>query len=356
MLSLSSGLPQNNDKMLFEADCCFFPLSTVSSNSHETCVKLLAEASVREKNLLRELERMQLENKELKSAKASLRAENCSEEEVEFYTGLPSMSCFQWLVLFMKDDIPNSFLLNNDDIVLMTFMKLRLNLTHRDLGFRFGVSLPTVTNYIETMIPKLAEKLRFFIRWPERDDVLRSRPQCFKETYPKCVSIIDCTEVFIQCPGNFSARAATYSNYKSTNTVKYLVSITPAGSVSFVSKAFGGKASDKVITIESGFLNLLHHGDQVMADRGFLIREELASCGAELIMPAFTKGKPQLSAYEVENSRKISNVRIHVERAMERLKNFRVLSERMPMNMVPHADSIMTICAAIVNLHPCLVN
>jgi hypothetical protein len=43
-------------------------------------------------------------------------------------------------------------------------------------------------------------------------------------------------------------RAQTWSNYKHNNTIKFLVSITPTGSISYVSKAFGGRTSDKVIT------------------------------------------------------------------------------------------------------------
>lgn len=240
-------------------------------------------------------------------------------------------------------------------MLLLVLMKLRLNSPHKDLSFRFGISETSVSTFIDGSVPKLAEKMKFLVRWPEKDDILRSRPKCFKDTYPRCVSVIDCTEVFIECPADFTARSATYSNYKHTNTVKYLVSITPSGSVSFISRAFGGKASDKVITMQSGYLDNIKHGDVVMADRGFLISDELASRGAELVIPAFTRGKAQLSARDVETSRKLSNVRIHVERAMERLKNFRILSERMPLNMVPHADSIMTICACIMNLHPCLV-
>jgi hypothetical protein len=98
------------------------------------------------------------------------------------------------------------------------------------------------------------------------------------------------------------------------------VSVTPTGSISYVSKAFGGRTSDKVITQRSGYLDKLEHGDQVLADRGFLIAEELANRNATLIIPAFTKGKSQLSAKEVETTRKIAHVCIHVERDIERLK------------------------------------
>ena len=278
-----------------------------------------------------------------------------SDDNILFFTGLPSHAVFVWLVSFLTCILPASELLEPADVLLLVLMKLRLNVPHKDLAYRFGVSISFVSSTIDAALPQIAEKLKFLVRWPRKDDVLRTRPQCFKETFPKCVSVIDCTEVFIEAPSNFSARAATYSNYKHTNTIKFLVSITPCGSVSFVSRAFCGRTSDKVITNKSGYLDKIEHGDAVLADRGFLIRDELASRGAELLIPAFLKGKHQLSAREVETSRRMSRVRIHVERMMERLKNFRILSERMSLNMVPHADSIMTICAAITNLHPRLV-
>lgn len=44
-----------------------------------------------------------------------------------------------------------------------------------------------------------------------------------------------------------------------------------------------------------------------------LFEDDFASCGAELITPAFTKGKKQLTAKEMETTGKIANIRIHVE-------------------------------------------
>ena len=43
------------------------------------------------------------------------------------------------------------------------------------------------------------------------------------------VSIIDCSEIFIEQPKNLTARAQTWSNYKHNNTAKYLIGITLSG-------------------------------------------------------------------------------------------------------------------------------
>jgi superfamily I DNA/RNA helicase len=65
------------------------------------------------------------------------------------------------------------------------------------------------------------------------------------KNYPRTPCIIDCAETFIQRPTNLRSRGETYSNYKSHTTVKYLVGISPHGQIMFLSKAFGGRASDK---------------------------------------------------------------------------------------------------------------
>lgn len=93
----------------------------------------------------------------------------------------------------------------------------------------------------------------------------------FKPVYSKCVNIIDCFEVhvFIQRTGQLTARAQAWSNYKHNTTITFLASITPTEVISFVSRAFGGRTSDKVITQRSVFLDKLEHGDHVLADRGF---------------------------------------------------------------------------------------
>jgi len=62
-----------------------------------------------------------------------------------------------------------------------------------------------------------------------------------------------------------------------------------------------------------------------LADRKFDIAESVGMMQAQLRIPAFTKGKQQLSALEVENTRTIVNVRMHVERvigSVQQIHNF----------------------------------
>ena len=90
----------------------------------------------------------------------------------------------------------------------------------------------------------------------------------FKKLSPKTVLIVDCTEFQMEKPSSLDAQSACYSSYKSTNTVKALLGITPSGVVSFVSELFPGSTSDQQITIQSGLLDNLKRGDEIMADKG----------------------------------------------------------------------------------------
>ena len=61
------------------------------------------------------------------------------------------------------------------------------------------------------------------------------------------------------------------------NTVK-VIAVSPTGCISFISKVWGGRVSDKEITQKSGFLDDIEFGDVIMANRGFKVEDDLALC------------------------------------------------------------------------------
>ena len=67
-----------------------------------------------------------------------------------------------------------------------------------------------------------------------------------------------------------------------------------------------------------------------MANKGFLIQDLLDPLGVTLNMPPKRDSNRQLSRQEVEETRRIAEVRIHVERKMEQIKNFRILQGVIP--------------------------
>ena len=92
-----------------------------------------------------------------------------------------------------------------------------------------------------------------------------------------------------------------------------------------------------------------------------------SSCSAEFIIPAFTKGKKHLSAKEVETTRKIASIRIHIERVIGLVKNsYHILDGPIPITLVksmsnelykqtPTIDKLVTVCACLCNLSTSIV-
>uniref|UniRef100_A0A671NGZ9 DDE Tnp4 domain-containing protein n=1 Tax=Sinocyclocheilus anshuiensis TaxID=1608454 RepID=A0A671NGZ9_9TELE len=324
-------------------------LEVTQADPEEGCTAVGTDLS------MADIDQLQNENIELKRKMASLEKKLESQEKqlqdhmfvslsdfilnddkhTHFYTGLPSISVFFTLLTYLTSIWnASSTILTLPEQFLVVLMKLRLGLTHQDLAFRFKVSCGTVSNIFHEWLDVMAKELQCLVRWPSRKEIRRNLPTLFKTTgFQKVRCIIDCTEVFTERPTSLQARAITYSHYKSHNTVKFLVGISPTGAITFLSKVWGGRASDKVITKNSGLIDLLEQGDHVMADRGFNFPEYFANKCVRLHVPASTKGRKQLTGLEVTHSRKMSRVRIHVERAIGKLKSFRVL-RNMLVSMV----------------------
>ena len=168
-----------------------------------------------------------------------------------------------------------------------------------------------------------------------------------------------CFEVFIERPSNLLARACTWSSYKHHNTVKFLIGVAPQGVITYISSAWGGRVSDKYLTEHCGILTKLLPDDIVLADRGFDIADSVGAFRAQLHIPAFTKGKNQLSTLEIEQTRSIANVRIHVERVIGCVRQkFSILQGTIPIDMVtkrtgeecPLIDRIARVCCALCNV------
>ena len=126
--------------------------------------------------------------------------------------------------------------------------------------------------------------------------------------------VIDCTEIYCQGSKNFKKQGNSYSSYKGRTTAKVLIGCDPSGNAVFISDAFEGSVSDKDICQQSGFYDWIQKGDQVLADRGFLIEEELRAKGAFLNIPPFLRGRKKLNLEENLRTKCVSKARIHIER------------------------------------------
>ncbi|CAM4548289.1 unnamed protein product [Leuciscus chuanchicus] len=169
----------------------------------------------------------------------------------QLYTGF-TLDAFHSVAEHLTPSYTNSFQLHTWDQLLITLMKLRLNLLQGDLAERFGVSQSIVSKVISCWLDIMEEKMRCYIPWLPRETIQATMPQCFREKFPNTTCVIDCSETPLQKPRNLDSRGEFYSHYYGQNTIKYLVSIAPCGLIMFISPAYGGRSSLQDVRVMHG--------------------------------------------------------------------------------------------------------
>jgi hypothetical protein len=175
-------------------------------------------------------------------------------------------------------------------------------------------------------------------------------PSCF-HCFPNLRVILDCTEIFVQKSSSLVNQNLSFSH----STTKFLIGITPSGVISLVSEGFGGRVSDRQMIEKSILLDLLEEGDGVMADKGFTIADMLEKKGCTLNIPPFRSSTSQFSSQDVIKTQEIAKLRIHVERAIGRVKNFHIFDGVLPISLAPLVTQMFTVCCWITNLDVPLV-
>ena len=305
-------------------------------------------------------------------------------EQIQFYTGFSSYellkSVFIWLEPSAKNmstwshvqrsrtppvdfqgktgDSSTKCTLPLIDQFFLFLVRVKQGFPIEDLAVRFKVSPSTVSRVFLTWANFLYFMLGQIPIWPTKVQVKANLPDCFKLTYPNTCVILDCTEIKVQTPSSKVLNSEFYSSYKSHTTYKGLVGISSNGSVTFVSSLFQGSVSDKEITRQSGILNLLEEGAEVMADKGFLIEDLLKKVNATLVIPPFlgkskgcnVSGGKQFTAAEVSNTQEIARLRIHVERAIRRVKEYHFFDRVQPLVLGGSVNQVWSVCCFLTNL------
>lgn len=233
-------------------------------------------------------------------------------------------------------------------ILLMT--KLKCDLSYVTLSILFAVSQELCKKYIFDMLPILSSVLNCAIKFPDGKEVEQNMPICFKG-FENVRLVLDCTEIFIQKPKCLCCRIKFYSQYKSNTTVKFMTGVSPGGIITYVSEPYGGRASDKTIFEQSDIiLKLDSHKDAIMVDKGFLIDDICETFKIKLIRPPFLKKQSQLTAEQAILNSKIAAARVHIERANQRIKIFKILNSKLQWSLVKKINHIFIIACGLTNL------
>ena len=129
--------------------------------------------------------------------------------------------------------------LQSKDEFLLVLMRLRLGLLNEDLADRFCISPTHCSNVFKRWIRLLSKTVGKLVAWLPKESVMETMPKIFKTAgHGKLRCIIDCSEDFIERPRKLDAQAATWSDYKSHNTIKFLIGISPTGFIIFLSDTY----------------------------------------------------------------------------------------------------------------------
>lgn len=309
-----------------------------------------------------------------------------SDEDITFYTGFPSYDVFMATYNYLNpgqngenirfwrsvsNDVDPEYYerepelgvgpgrprtLNAKEEFFLVMCRLRQGFPERHLGHLFDISQSTVSRIVISWVNFMYLRFGQLNIWPSRKVVNDNMPQDFKGKYPNTRAIIDCTEIKCQMPSSLLLNSELFSSYKNHTTLKGLIAISPAGHISFISQLYTGSISDREITERSGFLDLsFEANDSVMADKGFTI-QDLLPVGVSLNIPPFLGSSAQMPAEDVVKTQEIASLRIHVERAINKIKNFHIWDGVVPLSLFGIVNQMWTVCAHLCNVQDPIIS
>ncbi len=312
----------------------------VSSTEKATvCLTGWQEAKVKPKN----------KGVQTSNANRALAFTDMNERQIKAFTGV-SKNIIRFLTLQTADSIKKTSKLTCEQKIILLLIRLKLMVPFSALAAFFSVSESTAQKVFNESFNAIYDVAKNGLIWFDRGTIQARMPHAFRALYPHTRAIIDCSEIASERAGKIKQRVHLYSHYKSRFTLKFLVAIAPSGEIMFVSRTYGGRTTDTDITCNSGFLDLIEEGDVILGDKGFpVIEKNLNQQGGFLVMPPFKCGEKQFNEQQNQDGYKCASVRVHVERAIARLKLFECLNY-VPIHMIPNIDKALVIVCCLTNL------
>lgn len=93
--------------------------------------------------------------------------------------------------------------------------------------------------------------------WPHRDTIISQISDKYKINFGITPAILHYTEVKFGRPSSLLLQSQSFSNYKSTNTLKSLTACDPHGTIMLTLTLFTGTLSDKEIVKKIKLIELL---------------------------------------------------------------------------------------------------
>ncbi|XP_013393134.1 uncharacterized protein LOC106160908 [Lingula anatina] len=286
-------------------------------------------------------------------------------DKISFYTGLPSFETLKLVFDYVEAHMTETRSLTKEAQFMLCLIKLKMNYTIQDIAYQLDVSHVTVYRHFYSTLNLLHQRLGFIVKWPDRETLTASMPATFKEDFgDKVLFVFDSFELSVEKPNAHISKVCGFSSNTCPDTVKYLIGISPQGTVTCVSESCNFETSDRQIAEESGMLDNFQPGDFVMIDKRFSTdtAESFNLYQAELA--GTTSGKIQLCPLDVKKKRKIAGLKIRTGRLIGLICSKFKIFDNIPAEYLkvrsgesePNIDKILKICCCLTNLCPSAVS
>ena len=92
------------------------------------------------------------------------------------------MCIFQAILNLVEPALPDGVKPSKFSVVLMFFLKIRLNLFDEDIGDRFGIHKSTVSRNFHRVLDIMAVKTAHLIKWPDGETLQQTMPVAFENS------------------------------------------------------------------------------------------------------------------------------------------------------------------------------
>lgn len=234
-------------------------------------------------------------------------------------------------------------------LIILFFIKIKTNLPFVVIGTLFHKNRHTISNYFYYILPIFRQALGGALYWPCTEEIRANFPVSFLP-FPSTRIMLGSFEIKIPnlkcttCKAEYETGAEIVT---CAETLKFMIGVTPAGIICFISKAYCGNLTDAEIFIEENILEkyaFQFNVDSIMVAKGFQIQEQCRTAGISIIRP---HNDPAAGS---EFNTKLSKALAFLQRSISRVRNNTIIAQKIEGNLIPYMDDIVYNVCCMVNL------
>ncbi|KAF7997341.1 hypothetical protein HCN44_005618 [Aphidius gifuensis] len=304
----------NNQSVLIDHNEIFDDISEISiiENSYNSPEITLQVSETEE--TMNEVDVVEETSFNDKSVESFIRKMIKTDKQLDGFTGLHSFSLFTSIVnniVKSKSDNNLSYdVMDIEDAVLLTFIKLKLNITYVCLAAIFKVTEKKAQEIFIDTLNELESLFSNMLDWPSNNEITMGKLE--EQNYEN------------------------YSDYTDASRVKFIISIASTGLISYVSKAFNNKLFSQA---EIG------DDDCTKTDKGFEIDIECTTVNLQLLESKL-KTEIQCDGIKIETD----DSHVDIENTLRRIKIFKILNGTIPNYLSLYCEKIMHVICGLFNL------